>query len=186
MDAIELLMQQHREAEDLFERFEQADDPGQQQEFAQQVTTELRLHTTIEEELFYPALRAKGGELEEAVLEDLEEHHVVEVMLDELESMDVSDERYAAKFKVITELVTHHVEEEEQDQFPMVREQIDAATLDNLGEQMLRRYDELKAAAQASEVTKEDLYQQAKELGIERRSQMSKRELAEAVRSADG
>lgn len=186
MDAIELLIQQHREAEDLFERFEQTDDPGEQQAIAEQVTTELRLHTTIEEELFYPALRAKGGELEEAVLEDLEEHHVVEVMLDELEGMDASDERYAAKFKVITELVTHHVEEEEQEQFPMVRVQMDDDTLDDLGQQMLHRYEELKAAAQASELTKEDLYQQAKEMGIEGRSQMSKRELAEAVRSADG
>jgi hemerythrin superfamily protein len=184
VDAIDLLTRQHRETEALFDRFKVTDDPQEQAEIARLATTELRLHTAIEEEIFYPAVRAQGGQLEEAVLEDLEEHHVVEVMLDELEGMQPSNDRFEAKFTVISELVLHHVEEEEQLQFPTVREQMDQATLTELGERMLTRYQELKMAAETEQLTKEELYQQAKELDIEGRSQMSKRELQDALRGA--
>jgi hemerythrin superfamily protein len=183
LDAIELLMQQHRETEQLFERFEETDRDDEQLELARTAISELRLHTTIEEEIFYPAIRQLGGELEEHVLEDLEEHHAVEVLLDELEGMTPSDERFVAKFTVISELVLHHVEEEEQEQFPQVREQMDEGRLVELGQQMLERYEELKSGEGLEDATKEDLYQQAREKGIEGRSGMSKRELADALRS---
>jgi hemerythrin superfamily protein len=184
VDAIQLLTQQHREVETLFERFEEADGQQAQLEIAQTVIMELRLHTTIEEEIFYPEIRAQGGELEEHVLEDLEEHHVVETLLDELEGMKPSHERFEAKVTVLSELVLHHVEEEEQDQFPLVREALGDARLDELGTQMLQRYEELKSDTATDGVTKEELYQQAQEKDIEGRSGMSKRELAEALRRA--
>jgi hemerythrin superfamily protein len=183
VDAIALLAQQHREVEDLFDRFEQTDAPSQQGEIARTATLELRLHTTIEEELFYPAVRAQGGELEASVLEDLEEHHVVEMLLDELDAMSPDDERFGAKFTVVSELVRHHLEEEEDEQFPLVRDAMSQQELADLGQQMEARYAELKAEAETIDLTKEELYQRAQELDIEGRSQMSKRELASAIRA---
>lgn len=183
MDAIELLTQQHRETEDLFERFEQTSDPEQQQDIATTAIKELRLHTAIEEEIFYPAVREQGGELEQDVLEDLEEHHAVETLLDELEGMEPSQERFAAKFRVVSEMVLHHVQEEEQEQFPQVREQFDDQRLQDLGDQMQQRYEELKTDGEVDGASKEELYQKAAELKIEGRSQMSKRELVDAVKS---
>lgn len=185
MDAIELLTSQHRDVEKLFERFTRADGPDERERIASETISELRLHTTIEEELFYPAIREQGDELEDSVLEDLEEHHVIEVLLDELESMQASAERFVAKFTVLTELVTHHVEEEEDEQFPLVREKVGDARLAGLGQQMLDRYRELKDEAETDAMTKEELYERAKELGVEGRSAMSKRELGAAVRAAD-
>lgn len=117
------------------------------------------------------------------VLEDLEEHHAVEVLLDELDGLQPSDERFAAKFRVISEIVLHHLEEEESDQFPQIRDQMDPAQLDFLGEQMELRYEELRSSALAEELSKEEIYEQAKEMGIEGRSRMSKRELQAAVQS---
>jgi hemerythrin superfamily protein len=186
VDAIELLRRQHREVEELFERFGRTDAIEERGEIARTVTRELRLHTAIEEELFYPALRSRGGELEDAVLEDLEEHHAVEVMLDELDGVAPTDERFAAKFTVISEMVLHHVEEEEDEQFPMAREALDAGELDDLGRRMLERYENLRAEVESEGRSKEELYQEARDLGIEGRSQMSKRELADAIAAHRG
>lgn len=184
MDAIELLTEQHRETEALFERFSGTSDSDQLLEIARTATMQLRLHTTIEEEIFYPALREASEELEADVLEDLEEHHAVELLLDELEGLEPSDERFVPKFTVLAELVTHHVEEEEQEQFPQVRQELGEEKLRELGEQMDARYEELSSDAEADSSTKEELYQQAQQLGIEGRSQMSKRALANAIRRA--
>ena len=183
VDAIELLTQQHRETEELFARFQRAEDAAQREEIGRTATQQLRRHTVIEEELFYPALREQGGELEAAVLEDLEEHHVVEVMLDEFETTDPTDERYVARFTVLSEMVMHHVEEEEQEQFPLAREQLGEDRLRELGERMLQRYEELVADDDVIDLTKEELYQQARELDIDGRSQMSKRELLDAIKA---
>lgn len=182
MDAIELLKKQHRETEALFDRFEAADGDDQKAEIARQVIADLRVHTTIEEEIFYPALREADDELEDDVLEGYEEHHAVELLMDELDGMSPDDERFDAKFTVIKEFVLHHVEEEEDEMFPQAREALGAERLRELGEEMQVRADELRVAG--DDVTKEELYERAKELDIEGRSQMSKRELARALQQA--
>ena len=188
MDATELLTQQHREAEELFSQFEQTSDTSEQSRIAETAIRQLRHHTAIEEEVLYPAMREQGGKLKEQVLEDVEEHHMVEVMLDELEGMDASDERFAAKFKVMTELVQHHVQEEEQDQFPLLSEEFGSQKLNELGDRMRERYEELESGGASGddvdELNKEELYNRARELKIEGRSTMSRRELARAVRAA--
>lgn len=181
MDAIELLTQQHRETEALFDRFEAAADDEEKQDVAREAIADLRMHTTIEEELFYPALREAGDDLVEDVLEGYEEHHAVELLLDELDGMSPGDERFEAKFTVVKELVLHHVEEEEEEMFPQARDALGEERLQEVGEQMSRRADELRAGTDA---TKEELYERAKELGISGRSQMSKRELARALQQA--
>lgn len=187
MDATELLKQQHREVEELFGRFEQTDDADEKRRIAETTIQQLRWHTVIEEEVLYPAMREHGGELQEQVLEDLEEHHVVEVLLDELEGMGPSDERYDAKFTVMTEVVQHHVDEEEQDQFPLLSREFGEERLAELGDRMQQRFEELSSGNEGrddEELSKEDLYDKARKLQISGRSQMSKRELERAVREA--
>ncbi len=184
MDAIELLTQQHSEAKDLFAQFEQAEEPAEQERIAREATQALRAHTAIEEEIFYPAIREAEDDLDDDVLEGLEEHHVVEVLLDELEGMSASDERFEAKFKVVSELVEHHAEEEEDQMFPQVRTALGQERLQELGEKMQALHEQLMDAAATEDMTREELYERAKELDVEGRSQMSKRQLANAVRSA--
>lgn len=182
MDAIELLTQQHRETETLFDRFDAAGSDEEKAEIATRTIADLQVHTTIEEELFYPALREADEELEDDVLEGYEEHHAVELLLDELDGMSPDHERFEAKFTVVKEFVLHHVEEEEDEMFPQAREALGDDRLRELGQQMQARADELRAAA--DDVTKEELYDRARELDIEGRSQMSKRELARALQQA--
>jgi hemerythrin superfamily protein len=183
VDAIELLTMQHRETEEVVDRFEQASDVDERARLAMLALRQLRAHTTIEEELFYPAVREGIEELRDEVLEDLEEHHAVEMLLDELEAMSAEDERFAAKFQVIAEMVLHHVEEEEQEQFPTVRARLPASELERMGDAMASRYEELMEQMELDSATKQDLYEQAQALDIEGRSQMSKRQLTDAIRA---
>ena len=182
MDATQLLVQQHEEAKSLFEQFQQAEDDAEQERIAREATRALLAHTAIEEEIFYPAIRDVEDELEDEVLEGLEEHHAVEMLLDELEDMTPDDEHFTAKFTVISELVEHHVEEEEDELFPEVRDALGEQRLQELGEQMQARYQQLMDGGDTDGMTREELYERAKELDISGRSQMSKRQLARAVR----
>lgn len=181
MNAIDLLEQQHRETEDLFDRFEEVSG-DRRRELVQQVIRDLRLHTTLEEEIFYPAV-GEGLGMKDEIREDLEEHHLVELALDELETMEPDDERVEAKMEVLRELVEHHVDEEEDELFPEVRSRMDEDDLTGIGQRMQERAEELETEFAADDSTKEELYQTARELDIPGRSGMSKRELAGAVRS---
>jgi hemerythrin-like domain-containing protein len=97
----------------------------------------LKMHTQIEEEIFYPAVRELGiSKAEEMVDEAFEEHHVVDLVLAELPSVDPEDERYEAKITVLSELVKHHVEEEEGEMFPLAEKKLGAERVRELGQQM--------------------------------------------------
>lgn len=181
MNAIDLLEQQHEETEGLFDRFHEASG-DQRREIIQQVIQDLRLHTTLEEEIFYPAV-SEGLGMKDEIREDLEEHHLVELALDELETMEPDDERVEPKMEVLSEVVQHHVDEEEDELFPEVRSRMDEDRLTEIGQRMHERAEELEAEFAADNSTKEELYQEARELDIAGRSGMSKRELAGAVRS---
>ena len=137
-DAIAVLKQDHREVEQLFKRFEKAGN-GAHRTKAQLVAAmseALSRHAEIEELLFYPTVREKMPRIESDVLEALEEHHVVKVLLKELEGLDPTAERYDAKVTVLIELVRHHVKEEERDMFPKVRDRIDRKDLVELGAEL--------------------------------------------------
>lgn len=181
VNAIDLLEQQHHHVASLADEFGDASSE-RQAEIAREVVFDLRLHTTIEEEIFYPAVRERVPSLEDEILEDLEEHHAVEMLLDEMDGMDPTDERFEAKFTVIRELVEHHVQEEREDLFPEVQDQLDQALLEELGLRMAQRYEELRVLG-GMEPTKEELYERARELDIDGRSSMSKRQLANAIRA---
>ncbi|GAA3794566.1 hemerythrin domain-containing protein [Sphaerisporangium flaviroseum] len=138
MDAIVLLKDDHKTVEKLFKQFEKAGEKAhkEKQKIVEQIINELTTHAYIEEEIFYPAARKEVPETKEHVLESVEEHHVVVWMMSELRNLDPKDERYDAKVTVLMENVRHHVEEEEQEWFPQVREAMGRKQLQELGEQM--------------------------------------------------
>ena len=138
MDAITLLKKDHKTVEDLFRRFEQAGDRAyvEKRRIVDRIIEELSTHAAVEEQLFYPATRATVPETEDIALESIEEHHIVKWELHELQDMDPHDERFDAKVAVLIENVRHHVEEEENDYFPKVREELGRNDLNDLGEAM--------------------------------------------------
>ena len=136
MDAITLLKDDHQTVEQLFKRFEQAGDRAyvQKRQIVDRIIEELSVHAAIEEQVFYPVARAAVPETETIALESLEEHHVVKWLLSELADMSPEHERFTAKVTVLIENVRHHVEEEESDFFPKVREALGRNELTDLGE----------------------------------------------------
>ena len=119
-DVFELLKNDHRHVRDLFTKFEDAD-KRTRSSIAEETLTALEVHTTLEEELVYPAI-AEVIDEEDPVNEAKEEHHVAKFLIKELHKMDAGDEGFATKFKVLGELVGHHIEEEEGELFPQAQE----------------------------------------------------------------
>jgi len=136
MDAITLLRNDHRAVEKLFKTFEKAKDTRAKADAVSQFVPELSVHSAIEEQVFYPAVRAEVPEAEGMVLESLEEHHIVKWVLSELDGMSPDDEAFEAKATVLIENVRHHVEEEEQELFPEVRAALGRKRLAEIGERM--------------------------------------------------
>jgi hemerythrin superfamily protein len=139
-DAIALLKGDHREVEQLFKRFERAGSGAHRAkgQLVASMIEALSRHAEIEELVFYPAVREQMPRSEPDVLEALEEHHLVKVVLRELESLDPSAERFDAKVTVMMEAVRHHVKEEENDLFPKVRSRIDRRELVDMGDALRR------------------------------------------------
>jgi hemerythrin superfamily protein len=183
MDAITLLTKDHDEVRSLFEQFRTAQDAGNGQlmrSTAEKVFAELQVHTTIEEEIFYPASRGEDEEIDETLDESLQEHHVVDVLMEEMGGIESGSDEWVAKMTVLIENVEHHAEEEEKELFPDVREELGDDRLSELGGELEAR----KAALEAGAATKDELYAKAKDLGVEGRSDMTKDELASAVTDA--
>jgi hemerythrin superfamily protein len=136
MDAITLLKDDHQTVEKLFKRFEKAGPRAhtQKRQIVDRIIEELSVHAAIEEQVFYPVARATVADTEDIALESLEEHHVVKWTLSELADMDPTHERFDAKVTVLIEMVRHHVEEEESEFFPKVREALGRNDLAEIGE----------------------------------------------------
>ena len=143
MDAIALLKSQHREVETLFSKIEKAKDSRVKAELFGELADSLAGHATIEENQFYPAVRAKATE--DILLESLEEHLGIKRVLADLLQLDADDETFDAKITVLKEQVEHHVGEEEKDLFPKVKKLDDEAELDALGAKMQAEFDDLEA-----------------------------------------
>lgn len=112
MDAIALLKADHRKVEEIFEAFEKATTRAKKRALAEQACLELKVHTVLEEEVFYPACR---GQIEDDLLnEGYVEHDSAKLLINEIEAADPDDEFYDAKVKVLSEVIEHHVEEEEK------------------------------------------------------------------------
>ena len=137
-DAIALLKTDHRKVEELFEQFEKASGDGRKEKIALEICKELTVHTILEEEIFYPALK---GKVEEDLLkESFVEHDAAKLLIAEIEAGGPSDEYYDSKVKVLSEEIEHHVEEEEKRGEGLFAQARDAdVDLDALGEQMASR-----------------------------------------------
>lgn len=145
MDAVELLMADHREVEEMFESFEKARSDDRKADLAAKICLSLRVHTQIEEEIFYPAwLEATGDEdmNDEAIIE----HDVAKKLIAEIEGMSPGDDYYDAKVKVLSELIGHHVKEEEEPDGMFAKAKKSDMDLDALGEEMAERKAELMRA----------------------------------------
>ena len=142
MEATKLLKQQHDEVKELFKRFEASEDDSQRQELFEQIADDFAAHGEIEEKIFYPAVYV--GELKEKLQEAVEEHLAAKRVVADLLEMEPADEQFDAKMKVLKELIEHHVEEEEGELFPLIRQSFAREELETLGEQMEQMFKQLK------------------------------------------
>ena len=146
-DAIALLKADHRKVEDLFAKFEKAG-TGSKQAIAEQICNELKIHSMIEEEIFYPALEGKIDD-EDALDEAYVEHDGAKVLINDIMAGGPDDEYYDAKVKVLSEEIKHHVKEEEMPSEGMFAQAREAGVdLVALRDQMLVRKQELMAQAE--------------------------------------
>jgi hemerythrin-like domain-containing protein len=138
-DAIVLLKQDHKEMRRVFRDFQGAGEnaTARKGKIVDTMIELLTVHTYIENEVMYPRVRELLPDLEDDVLESYEEHHVADVLVVELSAMKPDSERFTAKTTVLIENVRHHIEEEEQEWFPKVREGLGRKTLQELGAEML-------------------------------------------------
>ena len=147
MKATDLLKKQHKEVKALFKKLEDTDNPRMRRQLMTDISQNLEAHTTIEEEIFYPAVRElESRNAEEMVLEAYEEHHVVKLVLADLPRVNPEDERFVAKMTVLSELIEHHVEDEEKDMFKLAQK-LGKDELEELGEQMEERFEALRSRA---------------------------------------
>ena len=139
-DAIVHLKEDHKEIRRLFREFEGAGDDAlkTQGRLVDQIIELLTVHTYIENEVMYPRVRELLPDVEDDVLESYEEHHVADVLVMELYGMKPSDERFHAKTMVLIENVRHHIQEEEEEWFPKVREGLGRKILQDLGAEMIK------------------------------------------------
>jgi Hemerythrin HHE cation binding domain len=137
MNAISMLETDHRKVKALLKELESTTERGvkTRAELFATIKGELTLHEIIEEEIFYPELKSHP-KAKEIVLEGYEEHHVVDQLMGELEALDVADETWGAKAKVMKENIEHHIEEEEGEMFRQARAVFDKAELEDLGGRM--------------------------------------------------
>ena len=149
----DMLRKDHKKVKALFAEFEQAGDATAKQRIAETVLTELGVHSKLEEELIYPAIRAEIDD-DDLMDEALEEHHVVHGLVGELKKMKPNDERYDAKFTVLAENVRHHIKEEESEMFPKAEDcELDWEALYS---QVVKRKEQLVAKTSAPSKASQD------------------------------
>ena len=134
MDVFTLLKQDHEKVSGIFDKLEETTERGvkTREELFARLKNELEVHTQIEEQIFYPAIK-DADETHEITLEAVEEHNVVKRLLTELETDPKDDERWAAKLKVLKENVEHHVREEEEEMFEKSRQVLGQERIEELG-----------------------------------------------------
>lgn len=146
-DAIALLVSQHNEVKALFKQFDELGERAttSKKKLANEICEQLIMHTAIEEEIFYPALREASREMKDMIDEAVVEHASAKDLIAQVQEMEPGEDLYDAKVTVLGEYIEHHVEEEEEDMFPKVRKL--GLDLDALGAEMAARRDELLASA---------------------------------------
>ena len=147
-DGLQLLADDHRKVEDLFAQFEKASGSSAKEKLVKQICTELKVHTMIEEEIYYPAIRGKVEE--DALDEAWVEHDSAKTLVNELEAAAPDEEFYDAKVKVLQEMIEHHVKEEEKQRDNLFQQTRTAdIDLDAMGAELAERKMALMAMAEA-------------------------------------
>ena len=151
MDAITLLTADHDKVKKMLADGEATTERAEKTrtELFAKLKEEMMVHESIEEEIFYPALKAHP-KAKEIVLEAYEEHHVVDEIMGELETTDVNDESWAAKFKVMKENIEHHIEEEEGEMFKKAKKVFDRAQELEIGANFLAEKKRIQASLRAA------------------------------------
>jgi Hemerythrin HHE cation binding domain len=146
MDALKLLKDDHTEVKKMLKELDETTERAEKtraEGFAK-LEEMLVVHETIEEEILYPALK-EFAKTKDIALEAYEEHHVVDMVMAEIKETPVEDETWAAKFTVVKENLEHHIEEEEGEMFKQARQVMDEAELNELGDRMAARKQQLMA-----------------------------------------
>ena len=151
MDAIKLLKNDHEEVRTLLRQLEETTSRGvkKRTELVSRIAALLKAHTTIEEEIFYPAFKSAGakGDDDKMYFEALVEHRAAgELVLPDLLGTEVASEKFSGRAKVLKELVEHHADEEEKEMFPRAKKLLSREELATLGEQLEARKTELMAS----------------------------------------
>ena len=146
-DAIAMLKADHRKVEQLFASFSEASGSSRKEKLAREICTELKIHTMLEEEIFYPAFE---GKIEEDLIQEaIVEHDGAKVLINDIEAATPVEEFYDAKVKVLCEEIEHHVKEEEKPKEGMFAQCRDSdVDLVELRDRMLARKEELVAQAE--------------------------------------
>ena len=135
MNALEVLKQDHQKVKGLFQEVKQAIDQAKRKELFNEIDTELEIHAHIEETVFYPAIE-EHEEFKDMVAEALEEHQEAKTLLGELEELGADNHDFGSKLQLLIEAVEHHVQEEEGEMFPKIREVFDEDELEQLGQEL--------------------------------------------------
>ena len=135
MNALEILKQDHQKVKQLFQEATHASDQNKRKDLFDKIDTELEIHAHIEETVFYPALE-EHEELKDMVAEALEEHQGAKALLEELEELGPDSHEFGSKLQELMESVEHHVQEEEGEMFPKVREVFDEGQLEQIGKEL--------------------------------------------------
>jgi len=139
-EPVTMLRSDHERVKDLFRQFESADG-GERSRLFEEISRELQVHTKLEEEIFYPAVkRLPTDDAKEMVNESVEEHNIVDFVLESMQRLSPDDETFEAKFSTLRENVEHHIEEEEKQLFKIAGSIEDPEAL---GERMRQRKEQL-------------------------------------------
>jgi|SRR5947209_909937 len=152
-DAVALLKADHKHVKELFGQVEETSEraKAQLQRLGDEICRELTVHTEIEEQIFYPAVkeRTQRGHKEEKdqLLEAYEEHAAAKKVIEDVKATDPGDESYKPKITTLSELIDHHVKEEEREMFPAVKELFGEEELVELGQRMAQLKQQLQQQA---------------------------------------
>ena len=146
--AIQMLKEDHKKVKQLLKELTESTEraTSKRKELLEKIEKELKIHTTLEEEIFYPALREAGGkESEKMYFEALEEHRAVDkLVLPDLLKTEPGSPQFSGRAKVLKELIEHHADEEEKDMFPVAQKSIPKDTLEEVARKMEDRKQKLK------------------------------------------
>lgn len=183
-NVIELIIADHREVDDLFARLRSG--RGDRSALAAELERLLLAHSRAEEDRVYPVVVRQGSDEKAEIQHSEEEHHEAEELARRLREADPTLKRFDDLVERLAESVTHHVRTEESEVLPALREAASAAELSELADQFTRRKEEIlqrfgQDGQSADEASREELYRDAQDAGVPRRSQMNKDELAQAM-----